>query len=470
MSILTKPSITKGTSATLTLDKASLAAIITNTNFQDTSSWKLVQLFYRSSTGNQKKTVNFDATEASPQASISFSLKAKDSFYIEKILVHDLDGDRCPIYRSSVATPSQLDIILSATAPTGTAYRYIKIKFLESYSSIGNPSNSNSVSITELQFKYDGSVQSLAGKTITANAGSVVPLTDGLMPTTNSGFWNVNFAANPEFIVDVGTAKTVTDILMAPQGSDPDQVYNSPKKFEVLGSNDNVTYTSIKLFDLAAPVLGTGAGQWQAGHLTSFSLAVVAGPAKFSASLARSTMTIAPDGLSISNARGDYMYNAYLDKPVTLATAGKFIVEFEIVNSISYLYFGGTFVSNVSEFAVNNFGEISNGWPLMSSAPEGNKGFNYSNGGPLYIGTTSSGVTFGGFTNGDKICLAIDTSNHKIWIGKNGVFPSAGDPATNTGGASYSSSATFAYLGLALSNGTVKVVTPSVIPTGFVQL
>jgi hypothetical protein len=191
---------------------------------------------------------------------------------------NDLDDLDHRLDLVEAGTPGPVNGGGESTPPGGSAYRYYKLKFMEGYNSIGNPVLSSTVSVTELRFKYDNLEQSLAGMTISANAGSIVPLTDGLMPVNNTGFWNVPIASNPEIIVDLGTSKTVTDILMAPQGSDPDQVYNSPKKFEVLGSADGVAYTSIKIFDLAAPVLGTAAGQWKAGNLTSFSIAASATP------------------------------------------------------------------------------------------------------------------------------------------------------------------------------------------------
>lgn len=274
MPILTKATVTKGSPANFTLDKTLLKALPTDAYYQDDTNWKTVVMKFKSATGKQRSEVIFDATQASPVGKFLVSSKALNSFEIKEIIIYDFDKGRYVIPRSAL-TSSEFDLSLGAAGGTvtGTAYRYIKLKFFEAYNSIGNPANSNSVSITELQFKYDGSVQSLAGKTITNGTPA---LTNGLMPVDNSGYWNVNFAANPELIVDLGVAKVVTDILMAGQGSDPDQVFNIPKKFEVFGSNDDVTYTSIKAFNLTAPVLGTGPGEWKAGSLTSFSLAAPA--------------------------------------------------------------------------------------------------------------------------------------------------------------------------------------------------
>jgi hypothetical protein len=277
MAIITKPgSIAKGTPALITLNKAALKVLpaITDAYFQDDSNWKTVAIEYKNAEG-QKKTVVFDATKASPVGQFKTSAKARGDFQVQSISIFDVDGGYFKIPRASLTT-SELDIGFGASG-NATAYRYVKLQIFEAFTSGTNTALASSVSLDELKLKYDGSAQSLVGLPVTGfspssgNFGTGV-LNDGVLHTNNSGFWNVPASWQPQITVDLGSAKVVTDILMAPQGSDPDQVYNVPKKFEVFGSNDGVTFTSIKAIDQTSITVGAGAGEWKAGQYTSFSL------------------------------------------------------------------------------------------------------------------------------------------------------------------------------------------------------
>jgi len=66
MPIITKPStIDKNSPAEISLDKAALAAVssvVADDYFSDSDNWKEVLIYYRSSTGNQREILKFNAT------------------------------------------------------------------------------------------------------------------------------------------------------------------------------------------------------------------------------------------------------------------------------------------------------------------------------------------------------------------------------------------------------------------------
>jgi hypothetical protein len=105
MAIITKPTIVKGTPATISLDKAELAAhplVSSNSYFSNMNKWRKVEIIYISSPGNQSKNVEFDATVASPTGSILCTLKARDIFEVEKLLIIDFDNGVLQIPRASL--------------------------------------------------------------------------------------------------------------------------------------------------------------------------------------------------------------------------------------------------------------------------------------------------------------------------------------------------------------------------------
>jgi hypothetical protein len=104
--------IVKGTSATFTLSKSNLAAVTsveTDLYYSDITNWKSVRIVYRSSTGNQREIVNFDATQATPQGQFLVSVKARNFFNVIKIEIEDFDGGVFTVPRSELTT-SEFDV------------------------------------------------------------------------------------------------------------------------------------------------------------------------------------------------------------------------------------------------------------------------------------------------------------------------------------------------------------------------
>jgi hypothetical protein len=104
-------SVTKGSSASLTLDKAvlfALPSVVASAHFSDQTNVKLVKIKYKSSPGNQTKVLTFEASQTTPSASILFSLKARDLFQVEEIILVDFDDAFLLV--QSVDIPTGLNI------------------------------------------------------------------------------------------------------------------------------------------------------------------------------------------------------------------------------------------------------------------------------------------------------------------------------------------------------------------------
>lgn len=116
MAILTIPNtILKNSFSQFGLNKSYLSSFSTvslDIYFSDTSNWKQVLAVYKSSTGNQKKIIKFNPEIPSPIADVFFSLKAKNSFQIQKIIILDFDNGVFTIERSEL-NASEFDIFLS---------------------------------------------------------------------------------------------------------------------------------------------------------------------------------------------------------------------------------------------------------------------------------------------------------------------------------------------------------------------
>lgn len=115
MPLLTIPSITKGTSATVSLDKAtlfSLSAVLADSYFSIQANVKKCVVEYNSNPGNEREILEFDLSQSSPSTSFLISDKARDSFLLERVILEDFDNGTLIIERASL--PSGLDITVSS--------------------------------------------------------------------------------------------------------------------------------------------------------------------------------------------------------------------------------------------------------------------------------------------------------------------------------------------------------------------
>lgn len=118
MPIITKPAtIEKNIAASISLNKAALAAVTSvasDSYFSNSANWAKVHIYYKSSVGNQKEMLRFDATQATPTASFLVSDKARDEFQIQKILILDFDNGSFEVPRSALNS-AEFDVSLAVS-------------------------------------------------------------------------------------------------------------------------------------------------------------------------------------------------------------------------------------------------------------------------------------------------------------------------------------------------------------------
>lgn len=120
MAILSfSPAPAKGASSTVTLNKSELYSL---TPISGDAFWSVsanitqITVVYESTVGGQNKVLNFDASLASPEDAISFSIHARDYFELKHILLRDFDSGELTLNRltlSGLITISTLDVDLS---------------------------------------------------------------------------------------------------------------------------------------------------------------------------------------------------------------------------------------------------------------------------------------------------------------------------------------------------------------------
>ncbi|GAB5390300.1 MAG: hypothetical protein Alpg2KO_32680 [Alphaproteobacteria bacterium] len=162
----------------------------------------------------------------------------------------------------------------SASAAAGTAFRYWGI-----YTDVnGNSDNATDTrgSFSELQFFYDGSMQSLTGLPGTFNSSDCphspdTALIDGSIPNNNTGLVYCDVF---DVIIDLGSAKEVSQVGLAPQSQSV--CYNVPFEVTVRGGNSPTGPFSYEETITIGTFTGTGNGVcptgWSPASIASFVL------------------------------------------------------------------------------------------------------------------------------------------------------------------------------------------------------
>lgn len=115
MSIITKPTISKGVTAIFTLSKSELAAhpkVIADSYFSIQDNWNKVSVVFGAD--KQKETVVFDMNDTIPQGEFLVSVKAKSPFIFKYMQISDRDGGRLVIEPADLSSEelAELEIVL----------------------------------------------------------------------------------------------------------------------------------------------------------------------------------------------------------------------------------------------------------------------------------------------------------------------------------------------------------------------
>jgi hypothetical protein len=240
VAIITKPAtIEKNSAATIVLNKSQLASEIADAYYADSANWKEVFIYYKSSTGNQRKILKFNASQTSPEATFLASLKARNIFQVQKIVVMDFDGGSILIPRADL-TVADFDIDMSA--PVVSA-------IITGDFTAGNPSWSY---VSGPVFATAGYASITNGAQLGKQIGSSI-----LQPSTpyKVRLYIHSVVGNPFLYVMIGgSTRLLTSELNASVGTYVEftetTTNNIPGNWELLltGASDTVNITKIEVF------------------------------------------------------------------------------------------------------------------------------------------------------------------------------------------------------------------------------
>lgn len=108
-------SLSKGTPLSFSLNKSQILAAATDVWFQDANNIRRVYVIYKSTTGNQRKKLEFDFSQASPTAAATWTSRSRDNYTLNQIILEDLQGDTHSIPAS--AFPSGKELNFAPPAP-----------------------------------------------------------------------------------------------------------------------------------------------------------------------------------------------------------------------------------------------------------------------------------------------------------------------------------------------------------------
>lgn len=90
----------KGATRTASMDKATLLAltpVAADAYWAEGNNTQTVVVTFKSTSGNQKRVLSFDFSQATPTASLTFPSRCRDNFAISKIIMIDYLGDKLTI-------------------------------------------------------------------------------------------------------------------------------------------------------------------------------------------------------------------------------------------------------------------------------------------------------------------------------------------------------------------------------------
>jgi hypothetical protein len=154
----------------------------------------------------------------------------------------------------------------------------------------------------------------------------------------------------------------------------------------------------------------------------------------FSSTLKSSFVTLSNNDLtsSVSDADPNNKVISYLDVSLPTSDTGKYYIEFNIDANTWFKMIGvGVFDSDPSLFSHNDVNMLPINTPAQAYwiNQDGNGGYRIDGGatGSVNLGILST------INVNDKVSIAVDIPNDKVWFGKNGSY-GFGDPTSNTGG------------------------------------
>ena len=120
MALITVPSLTKGSVATITLSKSelfTLTGVTASAYFSTQANVKKAVFVYKSNPGNQQKILAFDLSQTTPSAELLVSATGRESFELVRIVLEDNDSGSLTLERA--ALPAGLDLTIGGGGQQG---------------------------------------------------------------------------------------------------------------------------------------------------------------------------------------------------------------------------------------------------------------------------------------------------------------------------------------------------------------
>jgi hypothetical protein len=244
--------------------------------YSNEANWHMVSFVYKNTSNNKRLTPSFKNFSANKVSKLRYGMMSGDVMQLHKIIISKSNRQHLVIKRSEIDGASAFDFSLTnnstAAAWSGnsgsggsgsggsgsgiTAYQYYKFAVKSTWigSGNGNMFRAGPVGLSDIAFKdASGNIISMSGASV-----------NNIYPSTNYGLANLingsveqnniddlvvyNLADgsiyNDLFTITMASAVSVSKLLIGAQGG-TSAMYNMPREFKLLGSNDNVNFTEI---------------------------------------------------------------------------------------------------------------------------------------------------------------------------------------------------------------------------------
>jgi hypothetical protein len=283
-----------------------ISKVASDAFYSNESNWHMVSFVYKNGSNNKRLTPSFKSFEDTKVSKLRYGMMSGDVMQLHKIIISKSNRQHLVIKRSEIDGASAFDFTLAnsstAAAWSGnsggsgsggsgsgiTAYKYFKFAAKSSWMGGGNSNvyytNGGVVGLSDIAFKdASGNTISMLGASLdnilqSSNYGTA-NLIDGKVEQGNAndlrayGLPN-NSSYHDLFTITMASAVSVSKLLIGPQGG-VGSIYNMPREFKLLASNDNVNFTEVFV---ATPDAGSDTWGNYKGQYREFTIGAVAAP------------------------------------------------------------------------------------------------------------------------------------------------------------------------------------------------
>jgi hypothetical protein len=283
-----------------------ISKVASDAFYSDPSNWHMVSFVYKNGSNNKRLTPSFKSFEDTKVSKLRYGMMSGDVMQLHKIIISKSNRQHLVIKRSEIDGASAFDFTLAnsstAAAWSGnsggsgsggsgsgiTAYKYFKFAAKSSWMGGGNSNvyytNGGVVGLSDIAFKdANGNTISMLGASLdnilqSSNYGTA-NLINGSIESTNADDLRAyalpnNSSYHDLFTITMASAVSVSKLLVGPQGG-VGSIYNMPREFKLLASNDNVNFTEVFV---ATPDAGSDTWGNYKGQYREFTIGAVAAP------------------------------------------------------------------------------------------------------------------------------------------------------------------------------------------------